>query len=336
MLVSFSGDSSSSRGLVSAGGKRPVSVNIATLSSFEEGELAEDGGISDGRFVLSADEVTALMETTGLDIDALLLHLVNPAATLARPPISLFHVGAVGLGASGAVYIGVNLEFRRLPLATSVHAEQFLIVNLLAHGETAVRTIAVSAAPCGHCRQFYSELGCADELRFIFGDDPGVSYTLEQLLPKRFRPTDLLDDPGVPLLLQPQDNDVSLTPSSAVLAEELAARCPLLSEAVEQALRAARSSYAPYSRCPAGLAIVTESGLVYSGSYLESAAYNPSLPPLQAALAGAVTQGMPSYERVVQVVLAERDGVEVQHDAVTKLVLRYIAPHAQLHVLHVQ
>lgn len=70
---------------------------------------------------------------------------------------------AVGLAASGAAYIGVNLEFAGAPLSQSVHAEQFLAANLLLHGERRLRTLAVSAAPCGHCRQFYSEL--ADAVR---------------------------------------------------------------------------------------------------------------------------------------------------------------------------
>lgn len=67
----------------------------------------------------------------------------------------------MGLGASGRLYVGVNLEFARLPINNSVHAEQFLVVNALHHGEQAIQKMAVSAAPCGHCRQFYSELCCA-------------------------------------------------------------------------------------------------------------------------------------------------------------------------------
>jgi hypothetical protein len=42
-----------------------------------------------------------------------------------------------------------------------VHAEQFLMANLVLHGEQSLQTLAISAAPCGHCRQFYSELACA-------------------------------------------------------------------------------------------------------------------------------------------------------------------------------
>lgn len=57
-------------------------------------------------------------------------------------------------------------------------------------------------------------------------------------------------------------------------------------------------SYAPYSKCPAGAAIITAEGEVYSGPYLESAAYNPSLPPLQTAIIDAVIDGMPCYTEV--------------------------------------
>lgn len=71
------------------------------------------------------------------------------------------HNSAIGLASSGCIYVGVNLEFPGMPLSQSVHAEQFLMANLLLHGEARLDTLAVSAAPCGHCRQFYSELACA-------------------------------------------------------------------------------------------------------------------------------------------------------------------------------
>lgn len=70
----------------------------------------------------------------------------------------------MGLGVSGRLYVGVNLEFAQLPVNNSVHAEQFLVVNAVHHGERAITKMAVSAAPCGHCRQFYSELCCAVSL----------------------------------------------------------------------------------------------------------------------------------------------------------------------------
>ena len=69
-------------------------------------------------------------------------------------------------------------------------------------------------------------------------------------------------------------------------------------EAVKAAMQQATQSYAPYSHCPSGLAIATAGGAVYSGPYLESAAYNPSLGPLQAAIVDAVTDGIAYYTEV--------------------------------------
>ena len=48
--------------------------------------------------VLPGAAVPALLAATGIaDTDALMLALLPLAQTLARPPISRFHVGAVGL-----------------------------------------------------------------------------------------------------------------------------------------------------------------------------------------------------------------------------------------------
>ena len=77
------------------------------------------------------------------------------------PTVCCLATRAVALGATGRLYVGVNLEFPGLPLHHSVHAEQFLIANAVQAGESALTRLAVSAVPCGHCRQFCSELACA-------------------------------------------------------------------------------------------------------------------------------------------------------------------------------
>ena len=64
-------------------------------------------------------------------------------------------------GESGRFYVGVNVELPGLPLHASVHAEQCLITNMLLNEERSAHAIAISEAPCGHCRQFMSELCCA-------------------------------------------------------------------------------------------------------------------------------------------------------------------------------
>ena len=58
------------------------------------------------------------------------------------------------------MYVGGNLEFPGSTLASSVHAEQCLTANLLRHRERGISAVAISAPPCGHCRQFFSEMCC--------------------------------------------------------------------------------------------------------------------------------------------------------------------------------
>ena len=292
-------------------------------------------GVLDGRFMLSPEKVAALQRQYNLSEDELLEVLITPASQQARPPISSFHVGAAGLADSGAVYIGCNLEFANLPLYNSVHAEQFLLVNALHHGERGIKKIAVSAAPCGHCRQFFSELNCANSIRFSFS---GGSYSLGQLLPKRFGPLDLLMDRNSPLLLDPQDNHLELVPEARDYLDSLADNISksTLRKAAEAAFNESRHSYSPYSRSPAGVAIVTEDEEVYSGHYIECAAYNPSLPPLQTAIIDAIIDGMPTYAIVRHVVLVEVENAPVQHAGTVRVVLEQIAPEAELQVLYAQ
>eukprot|EP01026_Neomeris_dumetosa_P058676 TRINITY_DN546_c0_g1_i1.p1 TRINITY_DN546_c0_g1~~TRINITY_DN546_c0_g1_i1.p1 ORF type:complete len:357 (-),score=41.84 TRINITY_DN546_c0_g1_i1:205-1275(-) len=283
------------------------------------------------KFIFNPEEVQKMLVDNGCSESELLGLLINPASKLARPPISDFKVGAVGLGISGAIYVGVNLEFGGLPLYHSVHAEQFLIVNALHHYEKAINLLAITAAPCGHCRQFCAELACADDIRFMFGDEV---YSLEQILPHRFGPKDLLDVSRVPLLLQPQNHRLIFEQDAQEVINQRADD-QQFQQAAQIAIKEARQSYAPYSKCPSGVSVITIDGDVYGGGCIESAAFNPSLSPLQTALIGAVIDGIPCYKQVKEVVVAElRDG-KVGQGATTKLALTSMAPSAKVTMLFI-
>jgi cytidine deaminase len=106
-------------------------------------------------------------------------------------------VGAVGLGASGRVYAGVNLEFCGLPLCYSVHAEQFLVAN----------AAAISHMACGHCRQFLQEMRGAAGVQILVTSDAVEGHApewhaLASLLPRPFGLRDLLPE-DVALVLEP-------------------------------------------------------------------------------------------------------------------------------------
>ncbi|XP_010925031.1 cytidine deaminase 1 [Elaeis guineensis] len=298
-------------------------------------------------FVIEAEAAAAMMTELGVaSAPELLATLVPAAQRLARPTISNFPVGAVGLGTSGRIYIGVNVEFPGLPLHHSIHAEQFLITNAAVHGEAGIRCIAVSSAPCGHCRQFLQELRGAAEIQILVtSDGPGSAFrSLSSFLPRPFGPPDLLHKDH-PLLLEPHYNKIALLDGD----EEAEAAggggggggtCNGIGGGVEARLRveaegAARAAHAPYSKCPAGFAVADGRGRVYAGSYEESAAYNPSLGPVQAAVVAYMAAGGGGAGKgfeFVAAALVEAEGAVVSHEATARIFLAAVAPRAHLKV----
>ena len=125
------------------------------------------------------------MQKKGMQERELLLSLVTEVAELARPPLSKFHVGsdmpccrlrfekavvwcsAAGLGKSGAVYLGMNLEFEGVPLYNTVTSREqrtsMMIVSLSKGPCRAVRRGKCFASqrdpaivPCCQCRSMWS------------------------------------------------------------------------------------------------------------------------------------------------------------------------------------
>lgn len=321
----------------------------------------------------AADLATALHLPSTADLLPLLVPL---AASSAVTPTSAYPVGAAALGRSGAIYLGANLELPRAPLAAAVHAEQAAVACAAQAGEGGLVRIAVSAPPCGHCRQFCNELAGAEALEFVFEEAGGrgrgaSASTLADLLPRAFGPADLARGPsadGSMGVAAPAGGRPATPPpggcrargptflmagvgaggggggarlewegeAAAVLASAAAAAAPswdgvaaspsaaltgpLLVSAAEAALQAAASCHAPHTHCPAGVALVWErpgggdagpassAPVISAGGVIESAAYNPTLPPLQAALVAAVVAGLPSWAAVRGAVLVERGG----------------------------
>ena len=285
-------------------------------------------------FVMSADEAERAAAAAGVEtVEDLLPLLIPSAMRRARPPISRFPVGAVGLGESGRVYAGVNLEFVGAPLSQAVHAEQFLIANAAAAGEPALRAIAVSHMPCGHCRQFLQEIRGAAGIRILVTSDAADGCaaewrTLASLLPRPFGPHDLLPK-DAPLVLEPHDNrlgDPVDAAANGFAAGDLEGR---LKDAAEAAARAA---HAPYSGCPSGFAVADGEGKVYAGGCLESAAYNPTLGPVQTAIIAMIAASGGSAGDVVAAALVEKEGAVAAQEATARVFLAAVAPQASFHV----
>jgi len=259
-------------------------------------------------------EVKALCDGEGRSIDALMIELLPLARTYSRPPISKYYVGAVARGVSGNLYFGANIEFLGHSLGFSVHGEQSALSNAYMHSDGGVSSIAVTAAPCGHCRQFMNELSPDGDIQVLVDGKSAVK--LSSLLPSAFGPKDV----GVTNVAFPVREVDLILPKGASDVLTLAA------------LDAARKSYAPYTKAYSGVAIGIRSGRTYRGGYIENADYNPSLPPLQTALVALITAGE-NYSAISEVVLVEVEGAPISQKSAAEAVLSAIAPAVKLRVV---
>ena len=112
-------------------------------------------------------------------------------------PYSSFRVGAAVL-VDGEVFEGANVENASYGLA--VCAERAAVVRAVYEGARQIDAIAVAsdisppAAPCGMCLQTLAEFSPDPaEVKVLLGNAAGErrSYTLADLLPHGFTPSDL-------------------------------------------------------------------------------------------------------------------------------------------------
>lgn len=308
--------------LSTAGPAAAVAAETAAASAPKPADMTEKlkALLPDRPFVITAERAAELQKATGLDSDGLLQALVPVAKEMARPPISNYLVGAAGLGKSGQIYLGVNLEFPGNALNQTVHGEQFVVTNALRNGEEQLTSLAVSAAPCGHCRQWLNETTGAPDLRILTPQQPPTP--LNVLLPASFGPGDL----GVTgALLSRQDQKMELKPGADM-------GDPILTAA---AFEAANTSYAPYSKEGSGVAVRLQDGTVYTGRYSENAAFNPSLSPFQGALIGMVADKR-EFSEIQDVVLVERDGARASQKPATQTLLRSLGSDASFTVAYAE
>ncbi len=282
----------------------------------------------DGHGFLPADSVGRILETLGVEIGTLMMQLLPVAQQYAVVPVSNYQVGAVAAGmpalgsGSCSLYLGANFEFVNTALSFSVHAEQSATNNAWLNGEKGIQAMAISAAPCGYCRQFLYELVSAQQLSILLPEDQEnpTSYSstlLTTFLPNAFGPRDLGVIGG---LMDPKlcTHNLALDggpPTDPVIAAALAAAC---------------GSYAPYktdaSYGYAGVAVELADNSIYAGRYAENAAYNPSLSPLQSALSFLNMNQPRSITRmVVRCVLVEVSNLANQLSA-TQAALAAYAP----------
>ncbi|MBY0449671.1 MAG: cytidine deaminase [Cyanobacteria bacterium] len=251
--------------------------------------------------------------------------LLDQASEFSHPPVSNYKVGAVVIGNSGKAYLGSNFEVKRGAYGDTIHAEQFAVTLAKLAGETGIKAIVVSAEPCGHCRQFMMETGVCQ-------------------LPIYFQDSQNKAGPGQPPLWK-ETSLGRLLPSPFTLAGErvnLYTHRPIVRQRVgggplsrakkilvDRALEAAAQSYHPITKDTwAGLAIETLNGEFATGFPIESAAFNPTMPPLQVALVDLISKGF-RPNQIRRAVLIEPVSPDLSFKDSTLNTLKKLAPRAQ-------
>ncbi|MBV1909942.1 MAG: cytidine deaminase [Kangiellaceae bacterium] len=299
--------------------------------------LRENGGI------LFSERTKELCDKLNLSVKELMLALLPHAIDYSVAPISLFNVGAVVRGETCQsigfpnLYLGANLEFEGLALNYSLHAEQAAVSNAWLAGERAIKGIAITAAPCGHCRQFLYEFVNGAGLPIVLPTD---NFADKQSTEERNNKYILLDlNELLPSAFGPNDLDISETPLKAKQTLRFEQAIDHLNEPEIMAKRAAERSYAPYSENYSSCLVQLDSGQEFIGRIAENAAFNPTLSPFVAALSQLVMSGnhieRDQYEfaRIVKVILIEQKSKSSNKSSI-ELMINKICPNAELVYYH--
>jgi cytidine deaminase len=120
---------------------------------------------------------------TGADRE--LLERADAVAKRAYAPYSDFFVGAAVRTRDGRVFEGVNVENAAYPLG--ICAEKTALAKAVSEGVRPgdVEALAVTASPCGGCRQWFHEFGIERIVYRRANGDIAVA-TPAQLLPDTF------------------------------------------------------------------------------------------------------------------------------------------------------
>ncbi|MDR1619198.1 MAG: cytidine deaminase [Clostridiales bacterium] len=125
-----------------------------------------------------------------------MLRLANDAMDRAYAPYSGYQSGACLKGASGAYYLGCNIE--NASLTATICAERAAIYKAVTEGERTYDALAIISTgmqptvPCGLCRQVLSEM-CDPGMPVICANRSGKYqvFYVSDLLPQPFSSEDM-------------------------------------------------------------------------------------------------------------------------------------------------
>jgi cytidine deaminase len=118
-----------------------------------------------------------------------LLARADAIAERAYAPYSSFLVGCAVLARDGGVIEGVNVENAAYPLGVCAERTAFSRAIVEGYHPGDFTVAAITASPCGGCRQWLAEMGVE---RVVFRNGGRiVRMTVDELLPEQFDAGDL-------------------------------------------------------------------------------------------------------------------------------------------------
>jgi cytidine deaminase len=117
------------------------------------------------------------------DLD--LLAEADAAAGHAYAPYSKFHVGAAVRARDGRIVTGVNVENAAYPLGICAEKAAISAAVNAGYGPGDLEAIAITASPCGGCRQWLAEFRIGSVTYRRAGGEV-VAVTPADLLPDSF------------------------------------------------------------------------------------------------------------------------------------------------------
>jgi cytidine deaminase len=121
--------------------------------------------------------------------DEQLLAAADAIAGRAYAPYSGFDVGCAVLTRDGRVIEGVNVENAAYPLGVCAERATFARAIVEGYRPGDFLVAAITASPCGGCRQWLAEMGVE---RVVFRNGGRVvTMTVDELLPEQFQKSDL-------------------------------------------------------------------------------------------------------------------------------------------------
>ena len=131
---------------------------------------------------------------SGMDSIEKLFSEAARARSNAYAPYSGFAVGAALRTASGAIFVGANVENAAFPVGTC--AEAGAIAAMVAAGHRRIAEMLILGdgdalvTPCGACRQRLREFAGEDaQIHIASTTGPRATFTLGALLPQAFGPS---------------------------------------------------------------------------------------------------------------------------------------------------